>query len=34
VLAVLEQTRLAWGEEAHAQALATFQTVDNARYGL
>lgn len=34
VLAVLEQTSLVWGHDAQLQAIATFETVENARYGL
>ena len=34
VVAVLEQTSLAWGPDAQMQAMATLETVDNARYGL
>ena len=34
VVAVLEQTGLAWGQEAKQQAMATLETIENARYGL
>ena len=34
VLAVLGQTSLAWGHDAQLQAMATYETVENARYGL